>query len=85
MGQETLAMDNATRPGTEVRGGVCRVVCGALTAGVCLHLFAAIAAVTLAVSMIVIAVAGPAAPWIGGIIIGGVATAVAMCAARRRT
>ncbi|MBU1225654.1 MAG: hypothetical protein KJ698_00390 [Actinobacteria bacterium] len=85
MGPHRLTTDGTTRPGTEFRGGVCRVVCGALTAGVCLHLFAAIAAVALAVSMIVIAVGGPAASWIGGIVIGSLATAIAMCAARHRT
>jgi len=78
------AIDQANGPVAKSRGGLCLIVCGALTAGVCLHFLAAVAAVTLGISMIVIAVAGPAAPWIGGMVIGGLATAGAMCVARHR-
>jgi len=78
-------IDQPTRPGTEPLGSLSRIVCGTLAAGICLHLLAAVAAVTVGISMIVIAVAGPAAAWIGGMVIGGLATAGAMCVARKRT
>jgi len=84
MDSRELTIDTVTGPRAGVRGGLCRIVCGALTAGVCLHLLAAVAAVTLGISMVVIAVAGPAAPWIGGIVISGLAAAGAICVARAR-
>ncbi|MCJ7726364.1 MAG: hypothetical protein MUP76_08280 [Acidimicrobiia bacterium] len=79
-----LTADRTSGPLAETRSGLCKVVCGAISAGVCLHLLAAVAAVTLGISMIVIAVAGPAAPWIGGMVLGGLATAGAFCVARNR-
>ena len=85
MSNDQLTIDEVGTPFTRARGGLCRIVCGAMTAGVCLHLLAAVAAVTLGFSMIVIAVAGPVAPWIGGMVIGGLATAGAVCVARSRS
>lgn len=85
MNNDQLIIDPKPALNVQARGGLCKVVCGALTAGVCLHMLAAVAAVTLGISMIVIAVAGAAAPWIGGMVIGSLATAGALCVARNRT
>jgi len=79
-----MTADRASGPMAETRSGLCKVVCGAISAGVCLHLLAAVAAVTLGISMIIIAIAGPVAPWIGGMVLGGLATAGAFCVARSR-
>jgi hypothetical protein len=85
MTNDQFTVDRNETPVTQVRSGLSRIVSGAMTAGVCLHLLAAIAAVTLGLSMIVIAVAGPVAPWIGGMVLGGLATYGVMCAARSRS
>lgn len=84
MGEETRTLERPPHTDGELRGGLCKVICGGLVAGVCFQILAAVAAAALAISMIVIAVAGPAAPWIGGIILGSLATAAAICVHRNR-
>lgn len=73
-------------PGTDsrVRRGLCAFVTSALAVGTCLHLLAAVAALTLAIAMIVIAVAGEAALWVGiGVGVVLVGGAVTVCLLRR--
>ena len=84
MGEQTRTIERPPGADGQARSSLCKIVCGGLVAGVCFQILAAIAAVALAVSMIVIAIAGPAAPWIGGIILGSLATAAALCVHRSR-
>jgi hypothetical protein len=62
------------------------MVCGAFAVGTCLHLLAAVAALALGLGMIVIALSGEGARWVGlglVVVLAGLAV-VAICAARQR-